>query len=56
MTVAYSIISRIQQAMSFFIRSLKAPEGLYLRHSASRPKVYMASAQLQVSTTEFGIW
>jgi len=27
MTVAYSILSRIQQAMSFFVRSLEASEG-----------------------------
>ena len=33
MTVAYSILSRIQQAMSFFVRSAEASEGLYLRHS-----------------------
>jgi len=24
--------------MSFFVRSLKAPEGLHVRHSAARPK------------------
>jgi len=38
MTVAYSILSRIQQAMSFFVRSLEPPEGVYLRHSTARPK------------------
>jgi len=38
MTVAYPIISRIQQAMSFFVRSLEPPERLYLRHSAARSK------------------
>jgi len=39
MTVAYSILSRIQQAMSFFVRNLEPPEGLYLRHSTARPKI-----------------
>jgi len=53
MTVAYSILSRIQQAMSFFVRSLEPQEGIYLRHSTARPKFYTASAYLQVSTTEF---
>jgi len=56
MTVAYSILSRIQQAMSFFVRSLEPPEELYLRHSTARPKFYTASAYLRVSTTQFGIW
>ena len=54
MTVAYSIL-RIQQAMSFFVHSLKAQEGLYVHHSAARPKVYMVSAYPQVSTTELGL-
>jgi len=36
MTFAYSILSQIQQAMSFFAHSLDAPEGLYLHHSAAR--------------------
>jgi len=39
MTVADSILSRIQQAMSFFVRSLEPPVGLYLRHSIARPKI-----------------
>jgi len=39
MTVAYSIISRIQHAMSFFVRSLEPPEGLYLRYLTARPKI-----------------
>jgi len=30
MAVAYSILSWIQQAMSFFVRSLEPPEWLYL--------------------------
>ena len=38
MTVAYSILSRVQLAMSFFVCGLEAPEGLYLRHSAARPE------------------
>jgi len=38
MTVAYSILSQIQQAMSFSAHSLEAPEGLYLRHSIARSK------------------
>jgi len=38
-TVAYSILSRIQQAMIFFVRGLEPLEGLYLRYSAARPKV-----------------
>jgi len=38
MTVAYSIISRIQQTMSFFVHSLMAPEWIYVHHSAARPK------------------
>ena len=40
MTVAYSILSWIQQAMSLFVGSLEASEGLYLRHSAARPKKF----------------
>jgi len=55
MTVAYSILSRIQQAMSFFVRSLE-PEGLYLRLSVARPKSLHGKCDLQVSTTEFGMW
>jgi len=39
MTVAYSILSWIQQAMSFFVRSLEPLEGLYLRHSTAWPKI-----------------
>ena len=42
--------------MRFFVRSLEPPEGLYLHHSTARPKFYTASAYLQVSTTEFGMW
>ena len=38
MAVDYSILSRIQRAMSFFVRSLEAPEGHYLSHSIARPK------------------
>jgi len=37
-TVAYSIPSRIQQAMSFLVRSLRALEELYVCNSAARPK------------------
>jgi len=55
MTVAYTILSRIHQAMSV-VRSLEPREGLYLRHSTARQKFYTASAYPQVSTTEFGIW
>ena len=38
MTVVYSILSPIQQAMSSYVRSPKALEGLYLCHSVARPK------------------
>ena len=40
-TVAYSILSWIQQAMSFFVSSLEPPEGLYIRHSTARPKTLL---------------
>jgi len=56
MAVGYSVISVIQQAMSFFLGNLKSPEWLYVHHLAVRPNVYIASAYLQVSTTEFGMW
>jgi len=56
MAGAYLILSWIHQAMSFFVRNLEAPEGLYVCHSAARPKVYTASAYLQVITIEFGMW
>jgi len=42
--------------MIFFVRSLEAQEGLYLRHSAARPKSLQGSAYFQVSATEFDIW
>jgi len=38
MTTAYLILSRIQQAMSSFVSSLKAPARLYVHHSAARQK------------------
>jgi len=56
MTVAYSILSRIQRVMSFFVSSLEATEGLYLLYSAARPTSLQASAYLQVSITESGMW
>ena len=44
--------------MSFFVRSLEARAGRALSPTVRLPdgKVYTASAYLQVSTTEFGIW
>jgi len=54
MTVAYSILSWIQQAMSFFVRSLEPPPSVSAIRLLDR-KFYTASAYLQVSTTEFGI-
>jgi len=56
MTVVYSILSRIQQAMSFFVRSLKPGGRHYLRQSLLDRKVYIASAYLRVGSTEFGVW
>jgi len=55
MTVAYSILSWIQQAMSFFVRSLEPRRGFVSAIRLLDRKFYTASAYLQVSTTEFGI-
>jgi len=56
MTVAYSILTRVQQAMSFFVRSLEPRRGCISAIRLLDRKVNMASAYLQVSTTEFGMW
>jgi len=56
MTVAYSILSWIQQAISFLVRSLEPPEGSISGIRLLDRRCYTASAYLQVSTTEFGIW
>jgi len=39
------MLSRIQQALSFFVHNLKPTEGFFVRYSAARPK------RLQVSTS-----
>ena len=53
MAVAYTILSQIQQAMSFIVCNIETPEGSMWVIRLLDRTVYTASAYLKVRTTEF---